>query len=257
MDYTALKIFLEDKAALYNRPGFIASDPISIPHRFTLKQDIEIAGFFAALFAWGNRTTIINKCTELLHLMDNAPYDFMQHHTDADLKKFLHFKHRTFNTTDLLYFISFLQYYYSQHLSLESAFSIWLTAEDQTIEPALFHFHHYFFSLPYAPERTRKHISTPERGSHCKRLNMFLRWMVRKDNNGVDLGIWNEIKPAILVCPVDVHVARVARRLNLLTAKSLNWNAALELTEHLRQLDPEDPVKYDFALFGMGVSEGF
>jgi uncharacterized protein (TIGR02757 family) len=252
-----LKIFLDDKAALYNRPGFIASDPISIPHRFTLKQDIEIAGFFAALFAWGNRTTIINKCTELLQLMDNAPYDFMQHHTDADLKKFLHFKHRTFNTTDLLYFISFLQYYYSQHLSLESAFSIWLTEEDQTIETALFHFHHYFFSLPYAPERTRKHVATPERGSHCKRLNMFLRWMVRRDNNGVDFGIWNEIKPAILVCPVDVHVARVARSLNLLTAKTLNWNAALELTEHLRQLDPEDPVKYDFALFGMGVSESF
>jgi uncharacterized protein (TIGR02757 family) len=252
-----LKAFLDEKVAQYNQLSFIASDPISIPHRFTVKQDIEIAGFFAALFAWGNRTIIINKCTELLHLMDNAPYDFMRNHTDADLKKFLHFKHRTFNTTDLLYFISFLQYYYSQHISLESAFSIWLTEEDKTIERALFHFHHYFFSLPYAPERTKKHIATPERGSHCKRLNMFLRWMVRKDDNGVDFGIWNEINPAQLVCPVDVHVARVAQKLNLLQAKQLNWKAALQLTEQLRQFDPLDPVKYDFALFGLGVAEKF
>jgi uncharacterized protein (TIGR02757 family) len=252
-----LKAFLDEKVAQYNQPSFIASDPISIPHRFTVKQDIEIAGFFAALFAWGNRTIIINKCTELLQLMDNAPYDFMRNHEDADLKKFMHFKHRTFNTTDLLYFISFLQYYYSQHISLESAFSIWLTEEDKTIERALFHFHHYFFALPYAPERTKKHIATPERGSHCKRLNMFLRWMVRKDNKGVDFGIWSEISPAQLVCPVDVHVARVARKLNLLQAKQLNWKAALELTEQLRQFDPLDPVKYDFALFGLGVAEKF
>jgi uncharacterized protein (TIGR02757 family) len=252
-----LKAFLEEKVAQYNQPSFIPSDPISIPHRFTVKQDIEIAGFFAALFAWGNRTIIINKCTELLQLMDNAPYDFMRNHTDEDLKRFLHFKPRTFNTTDLLYFISFLQYYYSQHISLESAFSIWLTEENKTIERALFHFHHYFFALPYAPERTKKHIATPERGSHCKRLNMFLRWMVRKDDKGVDFGIWNEISPAQLVCPVDVHVARVARKLNLLQAKQLNWKAALELTEQLRQFDPLDPVKYDFALFGLGVAEKF
>jgi uncharacterized protein (TIGR02757 family) len=252
-----LKEFLDEKVDLYNQPSFIYSDPISIPHRFTLKQDIEIAAFFAALFAWGNRTIIINKCSELLQLMDNAPYDFMRHHTDADLKQFTQFKHRTFNTTDLLYFISFLQYYYSQHISLESAFSIWLTEEDTTIERALVHFHHYFFSLPYAPERTRKHLATPERGSHCKRLNMFLRWMVRQDNKGVDFGLWNEIKPAQLVCPADVHVARVARRLNLLTAKQLNWKAALELTQHLRTFDPSDPVKYDFALFGLGIVEKF
>jgi uncharacterized protein (TIGR02757 family) len=257
VDAAALKAFLDAKVALYNRPSFIAADPISIPHRFTKKQDIEIAGFFAALFAWGNRIIIINKCTELLHLMDDAPYDFMLHHTDGDLKKFLHFKHRTFNTTDLLYFISFLQYYYSQHVSLESAFSIWLTEEDATIENALIHFHDYFFSLPFAPERTRKHIATPARSSHCKRLNMFLRWMVRKDNCGVDFGIWTEIKPSQLVCPIDVHVARVARRLNLLTAKQLNWKAALELTEHLRKFDPADPVKYDFALFGLGAVEKF
>lgn len=257
MNQTALKEFLDAKVALYNQPSFIASDPISIPHRFTLKQDIEIAGFFAALFAWGNRTIILNKCTELMQLMDNAPYDFIRNHTDGDLKKFLHFKHRTFNTTDVLYFISFLQYYYLQHVSLESAFSIWLIEEDATVEKALIHFHDYFFALPFAPERTRKHIATPARGSHCKRLNMFLRWMVRKDAYGVDFGLWNEIKPSQLVCPIDVHVARVASRLNLLTAKQLNWKAALELTEHLRQFDAADPVKYDFALFGLGVVEKF
>jgi uncharacterized protein (TIGR02757 family) len=257
MNREELKTFLDEKAALYNNRGFIPTDPISIPHRFTQKQDIEIAGFFAALFAWGNRTIIINKCNELLALMDHAPYDFMRNHSDGDLKKFLHFKHRTFNATDLLYFISFFQYYYSQHLSLESAFSIFLSKDSETVEKALFHFHHYFFSLPYAPDRTRKHIATPERGSHCKRLNMFLRWMVRSDNNGVDFGIWNEIKPAQLVCPVDVHVARVARRLNLLHAKQLNWTAALELTRQLKAFDPEDPVKYDFALFGLGIVEKF
>lgn len=252
-----LKDFLDEKVVLYNQPHFIVTDPISIPHRFTKKQDIEIAGFFAAVFAWGARATIINKCNELLQLMDGTPYDFIVQHTDGDLKKFLHFKHRTFNTTDLLYFISFLHYYYSQHISLESAFSIWLTDKDETIEPALTHFHQYFFSLPYAPERTRKHIATPARGSHCKRLNMFLRWMVRTDANGVDFGIWNDIKPSQLVCPIDVHVARVARRLKLLGAKQLNWKAALELTQRLKQFDPHDPVKYDFALFGLGIMEGF
>ncbi|HUQ97280.1 MAG TPA: TIGR02757 family protein [Chitinophagaceae bacterium] len=252
-----LKHFLEKKAAFYNQPSFISSDPISIPHRFTLLQDIEIAGFFAALFAWGNRTIIINKCTELLSLMDNAPYDFMRHHTDADLKKFLQFKHRTFNTTDVLYFIAFLQYYYSQHISLQSAFSVWLTEKDQTMERALIHFHEYFFSLPFAPDRTKKHIATPARGSHCKRLNMYLRWMVRKDETGVDFGLWNEIKPAQLICPIDVHVARVARKLNLLTAKQLNWKAALELTSNLRQFDAADPVKFDFALFGLGIAEKY
>ncbi len=257
MDGETLKDFLDAQVALYNQPYFIASDPISVPHRFTQKQDIEIAGFFAAVFAWGNRTTIIAKCNELLRLMDGEPYDFMLHHTDGDLKKFLHFKHRTFNTTDLLYFIHFLKRHYAQYPSLERVFSNALSPEAANVENALINFHNYFFSLPDAPERTKKHIATPARGSHCKRLNMFLRWMVRKDNNGVDFGIWSEIKPSQLVCPVDVHVARVARRLSLLTAKGLNWKAALELTDRLKQFDPEDPVKYDFALFGLGVAEKF
>ena len=252
-----LQQLLNEKAELYNTPAFIKSDPISIPHRFTLKQDIEIAGFFASIFAWGNRTIIINKTTELMRLMDGAPHQFILHHNEKDLKAFLHFKHRTFNTTDLLYFIHFLQHHYSQYASLETAFSQWMQPGDETVEKGLAGFHRYFFSLPDAPARTKKHIATPGRGSHCKRLNMYLRWMVRNDNKGVDFGIWQNINPAQLVCPVDVHVARVATRLGLLHAKVLNWKAALELTAKLRQLDPSDPSKYDFALFGLGVVEKF
>ncbi len=254
---TKLADLLNRKAEEYNTPEFIPSDPISIPHLFTRQQDIEIAGFFAAVFAWGSRTIIINKTKELMRLMDGAPYDFVQHHTEADLKSLLHFKHRTFNTTDLLYFIEFLQVHYAQHPSLQTAFSQWMQPEDETVENALIGFHRYFFSLPDAPQRTKKHIATPARGSHCKRLNMFLRWMVRRDNKGVDFGIWQEIKPAQLVCPVDVHVARVAKRLGLLHPTQLNWKTALELTHQLKQLDPRDPARYDFALFGLGVVEKF
>ena len=252
-----LQQLLNEKVALYNTPAFIKSDPISIPHRFTKKQDIEIAGFFASIFAWGNRTIIINKTTELMQLMQQSPYQFIQRHTDSDLKAFLHFKHRTFNTTDLLYFIHFLRYHYSTHPSLETAFTQCMQPGDDTVENGLAGFHRYFFSLPDAPARTRKHIATPERGSHCKRLNMYLRWMVRQDDKGVDFGIWKNINPAQLVCPVDVHVARVAKRLGLMNAKVLNWKAALELTQKLKQLDPSDPAKYDFALFGLGVVEKF
>jgi uncharacterized protein (TIGR02757 family) len=248
---------LNKKVETYNTIDFIPSDPISIPHLFTQQQDIEIAGFFAAIFAWGNRTIIINKTRELMRLMDDTPYAFVQQHTESDLKNLLHFKHRTFNATDLLYFIQFLQVHYAQATSLETAFSQWMQPGDETVEKALIGFEQYFFSLPDAPARTRKHIATPARGSHCKRLNMFLRWMVRRDDKGVDFGIWNNIQPAQLLCPVDVHVARVARRLGLLHQKQLDWKAALELTRHLKLLDPNDPAKYDFALFGLGVVEKF
>ena len=186
--------------------------------------------------------------------MEDAPYQFIVAHQEADLRNLLSFKHRTFNTTDLLYFISFLQFHYRQHPSLEPAFAMGLRAGDENTGPALRQFHNYFFSLPDAPPRTRKHIATPQRGAHCKRLNMFLRWMVRSDNCGVDFGIWKQILPSQLVCPVDVHVARVARQYGLLSQKVLNWTAAIELTDHLKTFDPLDPVKYDFALFGLGVS---
>jgi len=253
----SLKDFLDSKVELYNRRDFIKDDPICIPHLFSKKQDIEIAAFFASIFAWGSRKIIINKSKELMQLMEMQPHQFILHHNENELKNLLQFKHRTFNTTDLLYFIEFLKYHYSKHNSLEDAFSKWMSAKDETIEKALIGFHHYFFSIEDVPPRTKKHIATPEKKSNCKRLNMFLRWMVRTDNNGVDFGIWQKIKPSQLICPVDIHVARVAKRLNLLLRKQTDWTAALELTSYLRTLDPSDPVKYDFALFGLGVVEKY
>lgn len=250
----SLKDFFDRKVAQYNQPSFIKDDPICVPHSFSSKQDIEIAGFFASIFAWGNRTTIIQKSFELMQLMDNQPHQFCLQHSDKDLKQLLHFKHRTFNTTDLLYFIAFLKFHYGQHDSLEKAF---ILSDADNMEMRLTHFHNYFFSLPDAPPRTRKHIATPYKGSSCKRLNMFLRWMVRKDKAGVDFGIWKKIKPSELICPIDLHVARVAKRFQLLDRKQMDWLAAVELTNYLRELDPNDPVKYDFALFGLGVIEKY
>ncbi|MEQ9426584.1 MAG: TIGR02757 family protein [Cyclobacteriaceae bacterium] len=251
----ALKSFLDEKVELYNQPGFIADDPISIPHSFSKKQDIEIAGFWAAILAWGQRKTIINKCQELFSLMDNSPHDFIVNHSEDDLKKLLQFKHRTFNSTDTLYFIEFFKHHYQNYDSLEDAFLEGIEHEE-TIEKGLANFHHQFFSLPHYPHRTKKHIPTPERKSACKRINMFLRWMVRNDYKGVDFGIWNRIKPAQLICPCDLHVDRVARKLGLIKRKQTDWQTALQLTENLRTLDSKDPVKYDFALFGLGVIEG-
>jgi uncharacterized protein (TIGR02757 family) len=282
-----LRAFLDRKVAEYNQPSFIPGDPISIPHRYTQKQDIEIAGFFAAIFSWGNRKTIIGKSQQLMQLMDEAPYQFVRQHTDTDLKRLLGFKHRTFNPTDLLYFIVFFQRHYSLYESLEDAFlQPWErrgmvaapstgtapaatpgTGTSAAVTPydarsAFSAFHHYFFSLEedgerIAPPRTRKHISTPEKNSSCKRINMFLRWMVRKDGNGVDFGIWGRIPMSLLICPLDLHVARVAKRLGLLTRERSDWQAAVQLTEGLSLLDKDDPVKYDFALFGLGVMENF
>jgi uncharacterized protein (TIGR02757 family) len=257
MNENDLKKFLNSKVDFYNQPSFIASDPICIPHQFSKKQDIEIAGFFAAIFAWGNRTTIINKSKELMQLMDNAPYQFVLQHQKKDLEKLLRFKHRTFNTTDLLYCIEFFKMHYSLHRSLENAFIKGLHKKDTTIENGLRGFYDYFFSLPHIPERTKKHIASPEKKSSCKRLNMFLRWMVRDDDKGVDFGIWKKISPSQLVIPIDVHVARVATRIGLLQNNKTDWQAALELTAYLRSLDAADPVKYDFALFGTGVMEKF
>lgn len=254
-----LKKFLDKKVEEFNQPIFIKDDPVCIPHLFSKKQDIEIAAFFASIFAWGNRATIINKSKELMLLMDNAPYQFCTNHSESDLKSLLKFKHRTFNTTDLLYFISFLKHHYSNHKSLESAFfnSTTLPHVNNVIEASLTFFYHYFFSLPDTPARTKKHIASPEKNATCKRLNMFLRWMVRKDDKGVDFGIWKKVSPSCLICPVDVHVARVARHFKLLHRPILDWQAAIQLTGNLRILDADDPVKYDFALFGLGVAGQF
>lgn len=249
---SGLRDFLDRKADQYNTPAFIENDPICIPHNFSLRQDIEIMGFFASIFAWGQRKTIINKCLELAERMDNAPFDFIINHNDKDLKKMLEFKHRTFNDTDLLYCIDFFKRHFGKYETLEDAF---FPTENMSAEESLNHFHSYFFSHPDAPRRTVKHIPSPSRKSACKRLNMFLRWMVRNDGRGVDFGIWIKIKPKDLICPLDLHVERTARKLALLKREKPDWQAALELTANLKELNSEDPVKYDFALFGVSIEE--
>lgn len=256
-DFQNLLTFLNNKVSEYNQPSFITDDPVSVPHLFSKKQDIEIAAFFAAIFAWGNRTTIISKSKELMLMMDNAPYDFILNHQPQDLRKLFNFKHRTFNPTDLLYFIEFFKSHYSRNDSLETAFTKHMKSRDTTIENALNGFYHYFFSLEDAPHRTHKHIASPAKHSSCKRLSMFLRWMVRRDLKGVDFGIWNGISPAQLVCPIDVHVARVAKRMHILQRTQIDWQAALELTACLKKFDKHDPVKYDYALFALGALEKF
>ena len=252
-----IKKILDQKVKQYNQKSFIPNDPICMPHLFQKQQDIEIAAFFAAIFAWGNRTTIINKSRELMQKMDDAPHAFCLHHQPKDLKKLFGFKHRTFNDTDLLYCVAFLKAHYQQNDSLESAFFFHHTdgKKINNITDALIHFQLYFMSLEDAPQRTKKHISSPAAGSTCKRLNMFLRWMVRKDQAGVDFGIWTAVKPSQLIIPIDVHVARIARTLGILTRPQTDWQAALELTDYCRTLDNKDPVKYDYALFSLGVIE--
>ncbi len=252
VEFDSLFNLLETKYLQFNHVDFIVDDPISIPHIFSKKQDIEIMGFWAAILSWGQRKTIINNCKRLVEMMDNSPYDFILNHQESDLKPFLNFKHRTFNADDALYFISFFQHYYKENESLESAF-IDPNGKQFLIESALIYFKNLFFCLEYAPNRTKKHVSSPINGSTCKRINMFLRWMVRKDEYGVDFGIWSKIKPNQLICPCDVHVDRVARSLGLINRPQTDWKTALELTENLKKFDSNDPVKYDFALFGMGI----
>lgn len=255
-DILNIKDFLDHKANQYNVPDFIAFDPICIPHRFPHKQDREIMALFAATLAWGQRKTIINKCLDLALRMDNAPFDFVTGHCDHDLRALLGFKHRTFNDTDLLHFIEFFKMHYESSDSLETAFFP-DHAADWDVEQMLNHFRTYFFSLPYAPDRTRKHVTAPSQKSTCKRLNMFLRWMVRDDDHGVDFGIWKRIPQSKLMCPLDLHVDRVARKLQLIERKQTDWRTVLELTAKLREFDPVDPAKYDFALFGLGIEEKF
>jgi uncharacterized protein (TIGR02757 family) len=252
---------LNKKVDEFNQPFFIENDPISIPHLFSKKQDIEIAGFFAAIFSWGNRTTIIQKSKELMQRMDMSPYEFCLNYDLGGLKRLKGFRHRTFNEDDLFYFVEFFQHHYKTSDTLETAF-INKIVEDSPIEgglvgAALIGFKNYFFSFEHL-KRTEKHVSSPLQKSTCKRLNMFLRWMVRNDKARVDIGIWSKkISPSQLICPIDVHVARVARRLGLLQRKQTDWLTAVELTENLKKMDATDPVKYDFALFGLGALEKF
>jgi len=251
-----LRQFLEKKVDEFNQPSFIKEDPISIPHLFTGKQDIEIAGFFAAIFSWGNRTTIIQKTNDLMRRMNMSPLEFCMNYDKKDFKRLQGFKHRNFSEEDLLYFVEFFHHHFRKWNSLEIAFSKWMGCDDDNTENSLNGFKKYFFSLEHL-KRTEKHVSSPSQKSTCKRMNMFLRWMVRNDTKGVDFGIGEKISPSQLICPIDVHVARVARRLNLIKRKQTDWLSAIELTEHLKKLDADDPAKYDFALFSLGALEKF
>lgn len=261
MDFDFLKDFLDQKVSQYNSPDFISTDPIQVPHRFSKKEDIEIAGFLTATIAWGNRTTIINNANRMMDLMENQPHNFIVSLPDYPVEKLaekfpelLKFVHRTFNGYDFLYFLKSLQNIYSKHGGMESLFL--KHAENNSLQKSIHHFRKIFFELPHL-KRTEKHLGDPLKNSAAKRTNMFLRWMIRKDKSGVDFGLWKSLSPAQLSCPLDVHSGNVARKLKLLTRKQNDARALAELDASLRRLDPEDPVQYDFALFGLGVFEGF
>ena len=254
MNKSELQEFLDEKVLLYNNPTFIESDPIQIPYLFSIKEDIEIAAFLTATIAWGNRKIIINNSKRMMDLMGNSPYDFVMTHTDSQLGKLDGFVHRTFNSIDLQTFIKALQHIYRNHEGLEMAFA--KNQQPLSMQPSIAAFKKLFFEINHQ-NRSTKHVSDPMQGSAAKRINMFLRWMCRKDNAGVDFGLWKSIAPESLSCPLDVHSGNVARKLGLLTRQQNDGKALAELDAALRQLDPKDPVKYDFALFGLGVFENF
>ena len=247
-----LRDLLEEKTLFFNQPAFIFNDPISIPHKFKRKEDIEIAGFFSATLAWGQRVTIIKKGRELMKRMDDAPFDFIVNATEKNMLLLSSFVHRTFQGDDCMYFVHSLQRIYLNNGGLEKVFTTGYTA-NKSIKEAIGYFRNVFFWLEHL-QRTRKHIPDPMNGSAAKRMNLFLRWMVRNDNKGVDFGIWKDISPKDLMCPLDLHSGNEARKLGLLQRKNNDWLAVEELTAQLRIFDPDDPVKYDFALFGTGVN---
>lgn len=250
MTWEETRDFLNFKAKQYNTPAFIADDPIQVPHAFTKKEDIEIIGFLIATIAWGNRKSILNSGKRLIDIFGNSPYDFVMDYDSSKVAYFDGFVHRTFNSIDLAYFVEALQNIYKHHGGLESIFTKFAT--EDSLQPAIHEFKNIFFELPH-PKRTQKHVGDPKRNSAAKRINMYLRWMVRKDNNGVDFGIWEELKPSQLSCPLDVHSGNIARKLGILKRKQNDAKAVLELDAALRKMDSCDPVKYDFALFGLGV----
>ena len=254
MNSSELKSFLDEKVVQYNTLDFIDSDPVQIPHLFSQKEDIEIAGFLSATIAWGNRKMIIKNSHKMMDLMGNAPYDFVMSHSENDLERMETFVHRTFNGQDFASFIRSLKNIYENHNGLESVYA--KNQELKTMQNSISEFKKTFFEIPHQI-RTQKHISDPQNNSAAKRINMYLRWMVRQDNKGVDLGIWKSISPASLSCPLDVHSGNVARKLGLLTRKQNDGKALAELDMKLREFDANDPVKYDFALFGLGVFEKF
>jgi uncharacterized protein (TIGR02757 family) len=246
---------LEERYNFYNRPEFIQGDPVSIPHRFSLKEDIEIAGFLTATISWGKRTSIVNNALDLMLRMDHSPFHFITGSSEKEFARFQSFVHRTFNGDDCIFFLYSLKNIYLNHGGLEQVFNKGLS-QGGTIKESIIYFRKIFFELPHLP-RVEKHLANLEKNASAKRINMFLRWMVRKDNNGVDFGIWKMIYPSALYCPLDVHSGNQSRKLGLLQRKQNDWKAVLELTKNLRKFDPEDPVKYDFALFGSGINDVF
>ena len=251
MHKTELKAYLDEKVDQYEHPRFLLDDPIQIPHRFSLREDVEVSAFFSATIAWGQRKTIIQNASRLIELMGNSPYDFVMEHREEHLDRFSTWCHRTFQPEDLAYFLKSLRELYRKFDTLESAF---LDTDNPTLKNGIHNFHREFFAFD-PPIRTLKHVSDPFKGSAAKRLNMFLRWMVRPADRGVDFGLWTNIEPAQLSCPLDVHSGNVARKLGLLKRKQNDWKSVEELDTTLRHFDPKDPVKYDFALFGLGVFE--
>jgi len=255
MNDSDLKAFLEEKFNEYNREEFIESDPIQIPKQFEDTKDIEIAGFLSATIAWGQRRTIITNMNSLLKRMNNTPYDFIINAEEEDLEAFSDFKHRTFNGEDCIFFLRSLKNIYQNHGSLGDIFQHNYERKGN-IPDTIQTFRNIFFEIPH-PVRTQKHVADISKKSSAKRLNMFLRWMVRKDKRGIDFGIWDKIKMKDLFIPLDIHSGNVARELGLLKRKQNDWKAVEELTGKLREFDPDDPVKYDYALFGLGVFEKF
>ena len=246
--------FLNYKSNQYNNIKFIETDPIQIPHLFNKKEDVEISGFLTSTISWGNRKSIIKSAEKLIELLDHSPYDFILNHKKRDLDKLSHFVHRTFNNIDLIQFVKSLKHIYRNYNGLEEIFKT--NIKDDSLQYAIHKMKKIFFEIPHT-NRTKKHISDPMRGSAAKRINMFLRWMVRDDTNGVDFGIWKSISPRYLSCPLDVHTGNVARKLGLIQRKQNDHKAVMELDKKLREFDLIDPVKYDFALFGLGVFEKF
>jgi uncharacterized protein (TIGR02757 family) len=249
-----LKTFLDDKTLQYQRPEFLSSDPIQIPHRFHEKADIEIAAFLTATIAWGNRRSIIRSANRMVELMEEAPHDFVMSASEKELTTLQGFVHRTFNGLDFITFVKGLRHIYSNYGGLEPLFANYVHGQD--VQEAITKVRGHFFEIPHL-QRSEKHFSNPSKGSAAKRINMFLRWMVRPSDSGVDFGLWTELQPSQLSCPLDVHSGKVARALGLLARKQNDARAVAELDKALRKLDPVDPVKYDFALFGLGVFEGF
>jgi uncharacterized protein (TIGR02757 family) len=247
-----LKEFLEEKYEEYNQPVFIENDPISIPHQFDKKEDIEIAAFLTATIAWGNRTSIIKNGTRLMKEMGYFPHEFILNAGEKDLLAFEKFVHRTFNGADTIFFLKALQRIYRDHGGMEKVFSSGYLNEGD-LAGTFRYFRKLFLEFPHE-KRIEKHIADVSKNASGKRLCMLLRWMVRNDKRGVDFGLWKNIPTSALMLPLDLHTGNTSRKLGLLQRKQNDWRAVEEITLKLREFDPVDPVKYDFALFGLGVN---